>query len=364
MRNTTSIPATFKPSGGIVAQPATLAVEPPPASPTATADLYAAWQNMTVKDTANTPLAQLLTLLGIRLIEVDPEGLEDDTIGSFIGKVGEGIVVVPRTMAQADREPIVRRFLDQIGTEYKVLKERDPNGRMFREARLRIECFDWCTEDHTEPQFADDIIHAGKPAELEVTGQNGDRVPLLHSRLGVDPFSPDTVQRNPHVVLDDEQSMYFLPPMQALEFADEMTVFADEVRAQARRAAQRPGDSTPPAAPVAEPGHYPWCDTTACITHRYDESDGGGTWTEHVGATYDMPIPEKLRATHSELLSFNLSATDDKNALDNRPELSFNSAEEGTTLDPAGVDQAITDLEAALSALRSMRGQMVQEKQA
>ncbi|MGC4927222.1 DUF6907 domain-containing protein [Streptomyces sp. DT117] len=361
MRTTTSIPATFKPSGGIVAQPTTLAVELPPVAPTATDDLYAAWQNMTAKDTANTPVAQLLTLLGIRLIEVDPDGLEDDTIGSFIGKVGEGIVVVPRTMPQADREPIVRRFLDQIGTEYKVLKERDPSGRMFREARLKIECFEWCTEDHTEPQFADDIIHAGKPAELEVTGESGERVPLLHSRLGVDPFSPDTVQRNPHVVLDDEQSMYFLPPMQALEFADEMTAFADEVRAQARRAT-RSSEVPKPAAPVAELGHYPWCDTAACNTHRYDESDGGGTFVEHIGATYDMPIPEPMSVMHDQLLSFNLAA--DESAVDASALLSFNSGGEGTTLDVAETDQAIANLEAALTALRAMRAQMVQGKQA
>lgn len=360
MRNA-SIPATFKPSGGIVAQPATLAVEPPPASPTATDDLYAAWQNMTAKDTANTPVAQLLTLLGIRLIEVDPDGLEDDTIASFIGKVGEGIVVVPRSMPQADREPIVRRFLDQIGTEYKVLKERDPNGRMFREARLKIECFEWCTEDHTEPQFADDIIHAGQPAELELTGETGERVPLLHSRLGVDPFSPDTAQRNPHVVVDDEQSMYFLPPMQALEFADEMTAFADEVRAQARRAAGRTGGAKP-AAPVAELGHYPWCDTAACNTHRYDEIDGGGTFVEHIGPYYDMPIPKGMNVAHNQLLSFNLAA--DESAVDASALLSFNSGGEGTTLDAAETDQAIANLEAALAALRSMRAQMVQGKQA
>lgn len=358
MRNA-SIPATFKPSGGIVAQPTAEAVEPPPASPTANSDLNSIWQQMTAEDTAATPVGQLLTLLGLRLVEVDPEGLEDGTVASFIGKVGEGIVVVPRTMPQADREPIVRRFLAQIGTEYKVLKERDPNGRMLREARLKIECFDWCTEDHTEPQFADDIIHASQPAELELTGENGDRVPLLHSRLGVDPFSPDETQRAPHVVLDDEQSMYFLPPMQALEFADEMTEFADEVRAQARRAAQRPGDKVPPA---AEPGHYPWCDTGACNTHRYDESDGGGTFVEHIGATYDMPVPEGMSVMHDQLLSFNLAA--DESAVDASALLSFNSGGEGTTLDVAETDQAIANLEAALSALRAMRAQMVQEKQA
>ncbi|MGW6462613.1 DUF6907 domain-containing protein [Streptomyces rubiginosohelvolus] len=359
MRNTASIPATFKPSGGIVAQPTVEAVEPPPASPTADSDLNTIWQQMTAEDTAATPVGQLLTLLGLRLVEVDPEGLEDGTVASFIGKVGEGIVVVPRTMPQADREPIVRRFLDQIGTEYKVLKERDPKGRMFREARLKIECFDWCTEDHTEPQFADDIIHAGQPAELELTGETGDRVPLLHSRLGVDPFSPDAVQQDPHVVVDDEQSMYFLPPMQALEFANEMTAFADEVRAQARRAAQRPADSSPPA---AEPGHYSWCDTGACNTHRYDESDGGGTFVEHIGATYDMPIPEPMSVMHDQLLSFNLSA--DESTVDESILLSFNSGGEGTTLDAAETDQAIANLEAALSALRAMRAQMVQEKQA
>ncbi|MEU2800263.1 hypothetical protein [Streptomyces sp. NPDC007117] len=359
MRNTThtSIPATFKPSGGIVTQPTAETVELPPVAHTATDDLYAAWQSLTTKEAASTPVAQLLALLGIRLVEVDPEGLEDGAVASFIGKAGEGIVVVPRTMAQADREPIVRRFLDQIGTEYKVLKERDPNGRMFREARVKIECFDWCVEDHTEPQFADDIIHAGKPAELELTGENGDRVPLLHSRLGVDPFSPDTAQRNPHVVVDDEQSMYFLPPMQALEFADEVTVFADEVRAQARRAAQRPGDSSPPA---AEPGHYPWCNTAACNTHPWGDGTDR-TYTEHFGPDFTMPIPEGMDVPHDELLRMTLGVSEE---FEGRPEISFNCGGNGVLLDEDGTDQAITNLEAALSALRAMRAQMVQEKQA
>ncbi|MEV7054143.1 hypothetical protein AB0N95_01560 [Streptomyces microflavus] len=352
----TSIPATFKPSGGIVTQPTAEAVEPPPAAPTATDDLYAAWQNMTAKDSANTPVAQLLTLLGIRLIEVDPEGLEDDTIGSFIGKVGEGIVVVPRTMPQADREPIVRRFLDQIGTEYKVLKEGDPKGRMFREARLKIECFEWCTEDHDEPQFADDIIHAGQPAELELTGE---RVPLLHSRLGVDPFSPDSVQRKPHVVLDDEQSMYFLPPVQALEFADEMTAFADEVRVQARRAAGRTEDAKP-AVPVAEPGHYPWCNTAACTTHPWGDGTDR-TYTEHFGPDFNMPIPEGMDVQHDEMVRMTLGASEE---FGGRPEISFNCGGNGVLLDEDGADQAIANLEAALSALRAMRAQMVQGKQA
>ncbi|ARI54606.1 hypothetical protein A6E92_22350 [Streptomyces sp. S8] len=357
MRNTASIPATFKPSGGIVAQPAAEPVEPPLAAPTATDDLYAVWQNLTAKEAASTPVAQLLTLLGIRLIEVDPEGLEGDTISSFVGKVGEGIVVVPRTMPQADREPIVRRFLDQIGTEYKVLKERDPNRPLFREARLKIECFDWCTEDHTEPQFADDIIHAGQPAELEVTGENGDRVPLLHSRLGVDPFSPDTVQHNPHVVVDDEQSMYFLPPMQALEFADEMTAFADEVRGQARRAAQRPGDRVPPA---AEAGHYPWCNTAACTTHPWGDGTDR-TYTEHFGPDFNMPIPEGMDVPHDEMVRMTLGVSEE---FGGRPEISFNCGGNGVLLDEDGTDQAIANLEAALSALRAMRAQMVQEKQA
>ncbi|MFT9670897.1 DUF6907 domain-containing protein [Streptomyces rhizosphaericola] len=354
MRNTTSIPATFKPSGGIVTQPTAEPVEPPPASPTANSDLNTIWQQMTAEDTANTPVGQLLTLLGLRLVEVDPEGLEDGTVASFIGKVGEGIVVVPRTMPQADREPIVRRFLDQIGTEYKVLKERDPNRPLFREARLKIECFDWCTEDHTEPQFADDIIHAGQPADLEVAGENGERVPLLHSRLGVDPFSPDTVQHNPHVVVDDEQSMYFLPPMQALEFADEMTAFADEVRAQARRAAGRI-EGAKPAVPVAEPGHYPWCDTAACRV----EYDGA---IEHTSAQHNMPVPDGMEVEHNELLSFVLGTHDA--FVDARPEISFNCGGNGVLLDEDGTDLAIANLEAALSALRAMRAQMVQEKQA
>ncbi|MFD3640706.1 DUF6907 domain-containing protein [Streptomyces griseus] len=359
MRNTiqTSVPATFKPSGGIVTQPTAEAVEPPPVSPAADSDLNTIWQQMTDEDTAATPVGQLLTLLGLRLVEVDPEGLENGTVASFIGKVGEGIVVVPRTMPQADREPIVRRFLAEIGTEYKVLKERDPNGPVFREARVRIECFDWCVEGHDEPQFVDDIVHSGESADLELTGEDGERVPLIHSRLGVDPTSQVEEQRNPHVVVCDEQSMYFLPPMQALEFADEMTDFADEVRAQARRAAQRPGDKVPPA---AEPGHYPWCHTAACTTHPWGDGTDR-TYIEHFGPDFDMPIPEGMHLPHDRMLHVALGVSEE---FGGRPEISFSCGGNGVLLDEDGTDQAIANLEAALSALRAMRAQMVQEKQA
>ncbi|MBK6040795.1 hypothetical protein [Streptomyces sp. MBT55] len=334
--------------------------EPPPAAPTATEDLWAVWQSMTLGETAKMPLDQLLTLLGVHLEEVDPGDLIRGIAARFAGRIGDATIEVSRTLPQADREPIVRSFLTAIGPDLTYKSERYPNGPVLREIPVRIECDEWCTESHDEAVWVDDIQHTSDEAHLRQPG--GTDSPILFAHISSEPFSPDAAKRIPHLVVTDETEYFYPSPAESLEFADNLIEFGNSVRAMVHRAARRPEDSPSPAAPVAEPGHYPWCDTGACKTHRYDESDGGGTFVEHIGPYYDMPIPEGMTVAHNQLLSFNLAA--DESAVDASALLSFNSNGEGTTLDPAEVDQAIANLEAALSALRAMRAQMVQEKQA
>ncbi|MFC8724278.1 DUF6907 domain-containing protein [Streptomyces bacillaris] len=335
--------------------------EPPPASPTSTEDLWKVWQSMTLGETASMALGQLLTLLGVRLEEVDPGDLIRGVAARFHGRIGDATIEVSRTLPQVDREPVIRQLLTTISPDLTYKAERYPNGPALREVSVKIECEKWCTESHDDAVWVEDIQHTSDEVYLRQPG--GPDCPILFAHISAEPFGRDAAKRSPHLVVTDETEYFYPSPVESLEFADNLIEFGNSVRAMVHRAARRPEDSTP-AAPVAEPGHYPWCDTAACKTHRYDESDGGGTYVEHVGAYYDMPIPEGMTVEHDQLLSFNLAASDDKHALDNRPALSFNSAQQGTVLNPAEVDQAITDLEAALAALRAMRVQMVQGKQA
>ncbi|MFI9059823.1 DUF6907 domain-containing protein [Streptomyces anulatus] len=365
MRNTartSTVPATFKPSGGIVAQPTDEAHEPPPASPTAAEDLYAVWQNMTIGETASTPLPQLLTLLGVRLEEVDPGDLSRGIAARFYGRIGDAEIMVSRTLPQADREPIVRSFLSCIGPNLKAMTERDPHAPVFREARVKIECHEWCTENHDEAVYVDDIQHTSDEAHLKLPQPGRLSVPVLHSYISLEPYSHDAAKRVPHLVVTDENEYFHPSLLESLGFADSLVAFADNVRTMAHRAAQQPGDSTPPATPEAGPGHFPWCDTDACITTQYDERDGGGSYIEHIGLGYNMPLPEGMAAEHGQVLNFKLGANEA--FVDDRPQISFLSHGEGVLLDEAGADEAIANLEAALDALRSMRVQMTQGLQA
>ncbi|MEV3847893.1 hypothetical protein AB0J30_13995 [Streptomyces microflavus] len=382
MRNaarTTTVPATFRQSGAPVTPPAapdpletTLRSafdqgEPVDADVTPTvestpAELYALWQGMTIGETAATPLPKLLTLLGVRLEEVDPGDLSRGIAARFYGRIGDAEIMVSRTLPQADREPIVRSFLSCIGPDLKAMTERDPHAPVFREARVKIECHEWCTENHDEAVHVDDIQHTSAEAHLELPQPGRLSVPVLHSYISLEPYSRDAAKRVPHLVVTDENE-YFHPSLpESLGFADSLVAFADNVRTMAHRAAQQPGSSTPPATPVAEPGHFPWCDTDACITTHYDERDGGGSYIEHVGQTYNMPLPDGMEAEHGQVLNFRLGANEA--FVDDRPQVSFLSHGEGVLLDEDGADLAIANLEAALSALRAMRTQMVQGKQA
>lgn len=355
-------PATFKPSGGFIAPPA---AEPAPASPTAADDLAAIWRSLTIGEVANTPLGQLLKLLGVRLVEVEPGELTaDGIVGSFSGRIGAGEIQVERTLAQADRESVVRDLLARISPTEKTYTKRALTAPRLRPALvggkpIHIECPDWCIIDHVAEGegFLVDVYHGSDSADLMGPQMAEQPEPLLHARLNSDPFGTDTAHHAPHIVVDDEVELFFMAPVQALEFADNLTAFAAQVRALAKRAAQHPANS----ATAAEPGHYPWCNTTACTTRPWGDV-GGGTYSEHFGPDFNLPVPEGMDVAHGEVLRMMLGANEEFG--DGRPEISFNSGGNGVLLDEAGTDKAITDLEAALAALRSMRAQMAQERQA
>lgn len=265
-----------------------------------------------------------------------------------------------RTLPQADREPIVRSFLTTISPDLTYKSERYPNGPVLREVPVRIECEEWCTESHDDAVWVEDIQHTSAEAYLRQPG--GTDCPILFAHISAEPFSGDVTKRTPHLVVTDETTYFYPSPVESLEFADNLIEFGNSVRTMVHRAARRPEDTTPQAAPVAEPGHFPWCDTATCITTQYDERDGGGSYIEHVGQVYNMPLPDGMEAEHGQVLNFKLGANEA--FVDDRPQVSFLSHGEGVLLDEAGTDLAIENLEAALAALRAMRAQMVQGKQA
>ncbi|QKW41749.1 DUF6907 domain-containing protein [Streptomyces microflavus] len=214
--------------------------EPPPASPTSTEDLWATWQSMTVGETAHMPLDKLLTLLGVTVEEVEPKALQIGVHARFTGQIGDGEIWLSRSLPQAEREPIVRDFLNTITPEPATRTRGPVTARPVRQVTVQVDCYDWCTEAHHEHRGPiEDIIHASSYADLTLTGaaNSDDDVLLLHARIGVDPFSALEAERKPHIVIDDDQGMHILPLMEAIEFADELAEFAAEIRRQAAKAA-------------------------------------------------------------------------------------------------------------------------------
>lgn len=107
---------------------------------------------------------------------------------------------------------------------------------------------------------------------------------------------------------------------------------------------------------TVELGHYPWCETTECTSHRYDD---GEVLTEHLGAKLMMPVPNGMDCRSNELLFAQLGT--DENLVDAAPAVSFNSGGNGVLLDADGLDKVIGDLAQFTDGLRAMRQQMTAE---
>lgn len=100
-----------------------------------------------------------------------------------------------------------------------------------------VQCYDWCSEPHHEHTGnIEDIVHQSARITLELPTENGPMA-VLYAQIAVDQFSTSEVQRKPHIVIDDDQSLYFLPLMQSVEFSDEMFEFATALREMTSKAA-------------------------------------------------------------------------------------------------------------------------------
>ncbi|MEV7309458.1 hypothetical protein AB0N67_24805 [Streptomyces microflavus] len=268
----TTVPATFKNSGAPVTPPATecgarrpgwdqgpavgshripctlptghdgghrdgLGNEWTPTVESTPAELYALWQGMTIGETAATPLPKLLALLGVTVEEVEPEELPIGIHATFHGHIGDGQVKLSRSLPQVEREPIVREFLNTITPDPATRTKGPHRYRVTKQITGTIKCYDWCSEPHHEHTGnIENIVHQSSRITLELPTENGPMA-LLYAHIAVDPFAVDVVQREPHIVVDDDQSLYFLPLMKSVELSDELIEFAASLRAMTAKAA-------------------------------------------------------------------------------------------------------------------------------
>ncbi|MFJ7523935.1 DUF6907 domain-containing protein [Streptomyces griseus] len=107
------------------------------------------------------------------------------------------------------------------------------------------------------------------------------------------------------------------------------------------------------------PGHYPWCNTSACITHEYEERDGGGTYTEHIGHETSVTVSDDGHPEDTIAVAVGLGADE---SFTGGTQVYVNVGDlNGLAFNPAGVDKLIGQLDTLTSALRTMRGQMDSE---
>ncbi|MFE3475719.1 DUF6907 domain-containing protein [Streptomyces bacillaris] len=121
--------------------------------------------------------------------------------------------------------------------------------------------------------------------------------------------------------------------------------------------ARTPGDAVISNDPT--PSHYPWCNTAACITHRYEERDGGGSYVEHVGRETTVTLTDGGYPEDAITITAGLG---DDEATTSGTQVYLNVGDlDGLAFDPAGVDQLLAQLDTLTGALRTMRGQMASE---
>ncbi|MFH9134405.1 DUF6907 domain-containing protein [Streptomyces sp. NPDC017524] len=146
------------------------------------------------------------------------------------------------------------------------------------------------------------------------------------------------------------------------QLAADLEQYLPRLRAQRDHlAAIVQGTARHPAGPLAALGHYPWCSVAGCITHQYDERDGGGSYVEHAGHETTVTLSDGHPADDIRVTA-GLGADE---SYSSGPKVYLVVGDlDVLGLDASGVDSTITQLEALTSALRTMRGQMDSEARA
>ncbi|MBT2477619.1 hypothetical protein [Streptomyces sp. ISL-94] len=107
-----------------------------------------------------------------------------------------------------------------------------------RGQQILIQCPSWCTIDHVAHAegFLEDVWHCGDYADLMAPRMGKDPELALFARLGIDPYASEPARRKPFVTVDDGGEGYYMTPDMADEFAENLTAFAEKIRAMARSA--------------------------------------------------------------------------------------------------------------------------------
>ncbi|GAA0348454.1 hypothetical protein PV735_31740 [Streptomyces turgidiscabies] len=96
----------------------------------------------------------------------------------------------------------------------------------------------FCVEDHTseDTKHLGDIGHAGAHVDVHVPNfQTGDDELFMYAHLDQFPYSTDPKTRAAHILVEDGGGEeWTLTTDQADRFADNLTVFADRIRALAQ----------------------------------------------------------------------------------------------------------------------------------
>lgn len=104
--------------------------------------------------------------------------------------------------------------------------------------RIWIECPTWCTEDHVaaNERHLEDVCHTSGAADLMAPRQGATPQLLLLTRL-IAGSGSSASDRQPLVTVDvDDVNGMYLEPADADAFANNLTAFAEQVRALARTA--------------------------------------------------------------------------------------------------------------------------------
>jgi hypothetical protein len=103
---------------------------------------------------------------------------------------------------------------------------------------LLLECPGWCTLDHVraDESTLDEVYHSGESADVTTpdTGIVGDVQLMLFAQLNEDPWSGRKDLRGPAVVVNAGGYDARLNAAQAMEYADDLEAFAEQIRAMAR----------------------------------------------------------------------------------------------------------------------------------
>ncbi|WP_228181957.1 DUF6907 domain-containing protein [Streptomyces anulatus] len=145
------------------------------------------------------------------------------------------------------------------------------------------------------------------------------------------------------------------------QFVADLELYLPRLRAQRNHLAAILGAGGGGSVRTADgtPGHYPWCNTSACITHEYEERDGGGTYTEHIGHETSVTVSDDGHPEDTIAVAVGLGSDE---SFTSGTQVYVNVGDlNGLAFNPAGVDKLIGQLDTLTSALRTMRGQMDSE---